>query len=213
MRYGQPWVSKQKSHFLEVIDAWASHWDDDYGTVLQGDVNVLAVEAAREFPDKRLVVHIMQPHYPFIGKFARENLLEYATFSGRGVINASASGLDIWNLLRQGEVNISSDVLWKAYKENHEVVLPQALELLDELSGKSVISADHGNEIGGKGFPIPVTIYDHPGGLRTKNLVKVPWIVFDDEDRKRIPSGTIAETDSLDESKVVDRLRHLGYHE
>jgi hypothetical protein len=96
--------------------------------------------------------------------------------------------------------------------ENLEVVLPHAATLIERLEGKTVLSSDHGHEFGGRGFPIPVVIYAHPENLRTTNLAKVRWIVFESDKRKRIRSGTITTTDSVDEDEVTDRLRHLGYH-
>jgi hypothetical protein len=41
-------------------------WDDETGTVRAETRTNAALEAAERFPHKRLVVHYMQPHYPFV---------------------------------------------------------------------------------------------------------------------------------------------------
>jgi len=39
-------------------------------------------------------------------------------------------------------------MVWEAYNENLDIVLTEIEALLDELDGKSVITADHGNLVG-----------------------------------------------------------------
>lgn len=51
----------------DIIDLWDSdHWDDEYNTVLPETVTEHAMKAAADYPDKRLVIHYMQPHFPFV---------------------------------------------------------------------------------------------------------------------------------------------------
>jgi hypothetical protein len=169
-----PKVSRHRDRIFEVVDVWETHWNEELGTVLPEDMTQRAIEAEQRYPHKRIVAHYMQPHYPFIGDFGREQLPEYGTFTGGGKIQVEDTDKDIWNLLRDGEADIPMEALWRAYEENLEVVLPQAKTLIERLEGKTVLSSDHGNEFGGRGFPIPVKIYGHPENLRSTNLSKVP---------------------------------------
>ena len=53
--------------FHRVVELWETHTDEDWGVVPPEAVPDAAIEAHAEFPDKRLIVHFMQPHGPFIG--------------------------------------------------------------------------------------------------------------------------------------------------
>lgn len=56
-----------RDHFHEVIDVWDWGWDEELGTVHPGTVNRAAEKALEKHPDKRLIVHYLQPHCPYIG--------------------------------------------------------------------------------------------------------------------------------------------------
>lgn len=205
-----PWVSKHREKIFKVIDVWDSGWDDDLQTVPPEAMREAALEAESEYPNKRLVVHFMQPHYPFIGPVGREQLPAHRTFTGGGMVTESDE-TDIWNLLRAGTV--SKRTVWEAYTENLELVFPTARELCSDLTGRSVITADHGNELGTRVVPIPIRIYGHPSGLRTKNLVKVPWFVYDGTRRKTVTAGEMSQNTASEKDALEDRLQALGYHE
>lgn len=53
--------------FHEIVELWETGFDDDEGTVLPGTVRDAAIEAHEKYPHKRLIVHFMQPHGPYIG--------------------------------------------------------------------------------------------------------------------------------------------------
>lgn len=53
--------------FHRVIELWESGTDEDEGAVLPEYVVKAAKDAHMEFQDKRLIVHFMQPHGPFVG--------------------------------------------------------------------------------------------------------------------------------------------------
>jgi len=54
-------------HFHEVVDVWCWGWDRELGTVHPSVVNEAALRARREHPGRRLIVHYLQPHCPYIG--------------------------------------------------------------------------------------------------------------------------------------------------
>ncbi|MFC4540867.1 hypothetical protein ACFO5R_02860 [Halosolutus amylolyticus] len=53
--------------FHEVVELWEREFDDEAGVVLPETVVDAAIAANEEYPHKRLIVHFMQPHGPFVG--------------------------------------------------------------------------------------------------------------------------------------------------
>lgn len=53
--------------FHRVVELWETDTDEEVGVVPPESVRDATLEAYSEFPDKRLIVHFMQPHGPFIG--------------------------------------------------------------------------------------------------------------------------------------------------
>lgn len=205
-----PWVSKHREHIFNVVDMWEKGWDDEKQTVPPEAMREAAHEAETEYPNKRLVVHFMQPHYPFIGEFGKGELPTHKTFTGGGIVTEETDKKSIWDQLQAGDV--AQTDIWKAYTENLEIVLPIARELCEKLSGRSVITSDHGNELGNRALPVPIRIYGHPRGLRTKNLVKVPWVVYEGSQEKTIIPGEMTSGTEADGEVVEERLQALGYY-
>jgi hypothetical protein len=203
-----PWVSYHEARLFHVESVWKSGWNEHFETVLPETVEQAALEVLERYPKKRLVVHFMQPHYPFIGPTGR-TLPDHRTFTGDGRISdLEDAGLDIWTRLRRGEVDPSR--VWDAYRENLDIVLPSTRRLVGALPGKTVVTADHGNAFGERAFPIPTRLYGHPGGYRTSELVKVPWVVFESNQRRTIVDGEPDESTGPIEA-VETRLEQLGY--
>lgn len=84
------------------------------------------------------------------------------------------------------------------------------MELIDEVSGKTVMTADHANLIGERGFPIPIQMYGHPENFAHPHLLTVPWIEVSG-DRRNISKDDPLVTESIDESVIEKRLSSLGY--
>lgn len=53
--------------FHHIVELWETDFDDKAGVVRPDAVRDAVIDAHKEFPDKRLVAHFMQPHGPFIG--------------------------------------------------------------------------------------------------------------------------------------------------
>ncbi|WP_336135433.1 hypothetical protein [Natronomonas amylolytica] len=186
--------------FHEVVEVWKdAGWDETYRTVLPETVAEAALNAAQRFPDKRLLVHFLQPHYPFLGPTGQDHFdLDRLDFQ--------------WDDLASGELGISRDVVERAYEENLEEVLPSVERLLFELGGKTVVTADHGQMFGERTFPIPMREYGHPAGIYSEELVTVPWHVFDEGPRREIVAEEPVTDSERDEMELADeRLRALGY--
>lgn len=62
--------------FHTIVEMWDHDFDEEVGTVPPQAMVDAALEAIEEFPDKRLIVHFMQPHGPFIGTNIPEEDIE-----------------------------------------------------------------------------------------------------------------------------------------
>ena len=83
-----------------------------------------------------------------------------------------------------------------AYKENLEVVLESVAELLEHISGRILITADHGEYLGengryGHGFKVP----------RRPPIVEVPWLIIEKEKSK--------EREDSDKEIIKERIKRL----
>jgi hypothetical protein len=191
--------------FHAVVDVWRDYgWDPEFRTVLPETMTEAALEAAERYPNKRLLVHYLQPHYPFLGPTGRANFdLDRLDFQ--------------WDEVATDTLGISRDVVVRAYEENLDVVLPSVERLLHSLGGKTVVTADHGQALGERSFPVPMREYGHPPSIYTEALVKVPWLVHENGPRRRIvaeePVDHAQQEQADDESESVaqERLEALGY--
>ena len=187
-------------------------WDVDLGTVPPASVTEAAIDAVVEFPQKRLIVHYMQPHYPFIGEIGK-SIDESAITPGEPGENAYG-GPDLWKRLQSRGQEVNKHDVLDAYRENHEIVAAEFPRLLTELSGKVVITADHANLIGDRAWPIPVRIYGHPSNTPHPNLRRVPWLEITNGPRPSIkvdePIANNQERD-IDDDTVKKQLQALGY--
>jgi hypothetical protein len=196
----------------EIINVWLDEgWDDETGTVLAETMTAAALDAVDKYPHKRLVVHYMQPHYPFVPADTTADKEHLQQIDGNG---SGPSEENVWNQMFNGDLGLSRDELWSIYVENLEYVLEHVAELLEDLSGRTVITSDHGNYVGERSSPIPIREYGHPRGLYDEPVVRVPWLVNESGNRRIINSGNgkpESETRSIEETIVEDRLQDLGY--
>jgi len=187
--------------FHDCIRLWEDDWDAELRTVRPEDVTDRALDVHEQYPNKRLIVHYIQPHYPFIGGTGQQ--IEHGSVTGDGVIRSERGVKSVWHQLEDG--SLEKDVVWKAYRENLEVALPEVERLLSEIPGKSVVTSDHGNSFGELG------VYGHPGGIFLQSLVKVPWLERSGNTRKEIQSETTRQQDRDVDGDISDRLADLGY--
>lgn len=152
--------------FHQVFHTYMDKWDEENNTVMPESLVQDAKTAEKLFPDKRKIIHFMQPHYPFINS-------ELADTGINPDLDRGEDDFSLWQLAEMGEYD--REKLWTAYRENLEYVMPYAEKLVKELSGTTAITADHGNMAGESG------LYGHPRGLKLEPLRKVPWDVRGDE--------------------------------
>ena len=141
-------------------DSWMDSWDDKLKTVRAEEVVKDALAAKAANPSKRMVVHFIQPHAPYLGK----------TFlcPGRGGMVGCG---EMWAGFRYGRSDLPLETLKKAYADNVKYVVKHAKKLVESLDGRTVITSDHGELFGEHG------LYEHPYGLYVRELIEVPWHV------------------------------------
>lgn len=200
----QTQVHGVEDRFFRSIRVWDECWSDEYNTARPDEVASRAIDIGQEYQNKRILIHFVQPHYPFIGELGQK--IDHRGFHEKardGEPVERGEGQTVWDRLEAGQV--ARDTVWQAYRENLELTLPHVRTLLDELKGKPVISSDHGNALGESG------IYGHPCGLYYPSLVEVPWFEADFKKRREIIPGDIASLSDSDDNQIEERLADLGY--
>lgn len=189
--------------FHAVINLLIDEWDRQKETVLPEKVRYRTLEVHDRYPNKRLLIHFMQPHFPFIGSHGED--IE----AGIGRTLADRTSPHPW-YEQMWNRSSDRDKLINAYRENHAIVFDEVEKLLNKLEGKSIVTADHANLIGERGFPFPIRIYGHPVEFPHPTLTTVPRIERSGQ-RREVTSDTPVEHNPIDLSTVRSRLEDLGY--
>lgn len=211
--------------FHAIVDVWESEWDDRLDTVRPADMVRATLDACETYPDKRIIAHFIQPHFPFIGEAAAELRAQAETdLYGADLIREQVAGGRAhprrptpWELLEAGEVD--PDLVRAAYDETLDVALSHVEDLVDAFDGRTVVTSDHGNALGTRVAPFGPPVYGHPPYTYADELRKVPWLVVESETRKRVRSepprerGGAAAAGSDVGAAASERLADLGYAE
>jgi len=182
-----------ESRFAVFDEVWTYSWDEEIGTIRPESVTDRAVHHARNSEWDRMIVHYMQPHFPFI---------ESPVTGGLAIDDFSdGTSRTPWELLCDGE--ITREAVWNAYRENLQIVLEQVEVLLENVDApKTIISADHGNALG------EGNLYGHSGYIPHPALIKVPWCEATATDDEAFEPGL---TSPVEPEPAKDRLQDLGY--
>jgi hypothetical protein len=179
--------------FHDVRNVFQTHWYDEYGTVMPDAVSKAAKELREEYPEKRLVIHYIQPHAPYIG--------EKKVYTGD-------LDPDKWRPTLMDELAYGGgdpEGFYKAYRYNLLEALESVEKLLPSLQGDQVvISSDHGELFGEKKF------YGHPADLAVEELVQVPWFEVDMEVYEG-QEEIFNNVSKGDDAEIKEKLEALGY--
>lgn len=200
-----PHTSKLDDGTFHAIEPLLDRWDDDIGTVRPEQVVEAAVDALNTYPDKRLIIHFMQPHRPYLGPTADE-LRERVDLVG---FDNAPDGIQIWGAAKQRDVTVSE--IRQAYSESLEMVLQSVEELLERVDGKSIVTSDHGEMLGERIFPFGKRLWGHSEGFSTPKLRNVPWLVVESDQRRDITRAKPVTNTQYEDDIVQDRLQSLGY--
>jgi len=182
---------------LHMNDPDGRYHSEEFKVVPPEALTERATEAVDEYPNKRLVIHYIQPHHPFMGPIGRK-YFKHRTANMNEVINESSDA--------------TPRLVKRAYTENLDMVLSSVSDLLPSLPGKTVISADHGEMLGERHDFVPMRDYGHHSGIYNDVLTRVPWHIVENGSRKRIvPEAPEDETEEVDVALLERRLADLGY--
>jgi hypothetical protein len=117
------------------------------GVVSPEKLTEKALSVSENFLDKRIIVHYMQPHIPYIGDPDHP----------QGTVADVAK-------------EVGDEKLKELYKANLERVMNSVERLTKNMSGDIVVTADHGEMLGEHG------LYGHYPGIYFDELVEVPWL-------------------------------------
>ncbi|KXB05722.1 hypothetical protein AKJ50_00035 [candidate division MSBL1 archaeon SCGC-AAA382A13] len=206
---GNPWINSVTSEgrfdargkFGAIFDVWEWGWDEDYETVPPREVTKAAMMANEEHPEKKVIVHYLQPHYPYLtDKIPREVKMHFEGVDGRdGRAQNLVSDLSIfinegleqmlgrsrfWKIREflELETDYIEEYLWRTYtpdqlqefyEDNLRLVLSEVEELLDCLDGRVVVTSDHGEAFGENGD------FFHPLGTKNPAVREIPYCKFE----------------------------------
>lgn len=146
--------------FFKIDHVWDYGWNDKAGIVMPKEVTDAALEDIKEYPKKKLIIHYMQPHAPYVGK----KKITFSTELSKNV--AKINDAVIY------DKTISIKELKEAYESNLHCALSEIKRLVDSVKGTIIITADHGEAFGEN------NLYFHPIGIYTKELIEVPFLVI-----------------------------------
>lgn len=189
------WFLKLRDELDTVVHAFYNEISES-----QQPLTERAIKAHKEHPNKRIIVHYLPPHHPFVGPTAAEHLPSYDDQSN-----------DLFERIRTGEIDISDNLLRRTYAENLDRVVAEVEHLLEQIEGRTVVTSDHGELLGERCRPIPVREYGHHVGLYVPELVNIPWLVHESGERRVVTADEPIERQEIEEDVVNQRLRDLGY--
>lgn len=184
---------------------------DEIGESIYGyhpeDVHEAAIETFQRYDDKRLIIHFMQPHIPFLATpeliYRRYKDEKDHDFGGK------SDPIHVFEALAHKRISFGE--FWHGYKENLLLAFEYGSDLAGDLGGKTVFTADHGNMLGERTWPIPIRLYGHPRGIRSPQNVNVPWAERVEGDRREIVVESVDSSSRLEKEEITNRLQALGY--
>jgi hypothetical protein len=186
-------------HIDEVIDVWRHGWNEEHGTVLPGALaDSYREHAGTVDRHERTVLHYMQPHAPYLAREKGGKLTQIKEGIARqddrdseadGPLAAVGDAVrPLLERLLEGSSLAMKAGLWLelglggitdggiretalAYHEqNLRLALESVAELVAELDGTVIVTADHGEAFGEQG------VWEHHIETHIPPLVEVPWL-------------------------------------
>lgn len=152
-------------HFHKVFPVFMNDentYSDKKSVATPEKVTQKALEVKDRYPDKRIIVHYMQPHRPFIGE--------------KQITEENKSYFQLRKQTSPVEIK-------QAYESNLKLALESIEDLVNEITGQIIISSDHGEALGSYG------IWEHPHSVHIPDLVEVPALYIDKGERQNSVIG------------------------
>ena len=182
------WLPKQ--NMFKVVHVWDLDWSNNIGNIHPKSVNERFFSQYRSRPDKRFVLHYMQPHPPHISiggnpadrkenhvgnfsmDFKTKYFSQYTVWSFKKILHIKPTlPLEICyrNHGKQGVI--------QAYKDDIILGLEYVKMAMKKSPGKWVITADHGMTVTEKDYGLCGNDLGYKKLPNIKELVEtVPWM-------------------------------------
>lgn len=174
-----------ESRFYRFERVFKTHWDSSANSVLPEVLTDIALKRTNEYRDKRVVVHYLQPHGPFVG--------------------TKQPDLHMHSYERLARNEVPLETVLDIYHTCLSSVLSEVERLVRGVSGTVVVTADHGESFGENG------VYAHPPWAYSDVLIHVPWIELEGEAKQPEYTTSALEGESDDGTSVENKLKSLGY--
>lgn len=209
-----PYVSMLEGDEFHAVHDCRDAWDEDLETVPPETMADRCREVASKYPNKRLILHFMQPHIPYLGQTARaiRNAFDFGGWNPdhhEGSETRVETRPSIWDLALEEKIEWAE--VRTAYAETLDMALGAVSQLVTDLEGRVVISADHGDLLGERLLPFGPREWAHPEGFHVRPLRVVPWQVVQEGPRREVRRDPPVASPDLEEEEVEHRLRALGY--
>ena len=180
-----------------IDEVWRYVWDRETGTIPPEPLTNQAVKHYQTGEFDRLILHYMQPHWPYIGESLAGGFKPETILGENQEINA-------FDLQNRGKIS-KKDHLSSYTKNLHYLINHIQEVLLNSIDAEKVIlSADHGESFGEFG------IYEHPTGVPLPTLRTVPWAVTSAKKTGEYDVKEIKEEKEADINRM-EQLSDLGY--
>lgn len=153
---------RSDEHFEHMHSLVLDEDIQEHNVVLPEELTDRALSIMEKNGDKRVILHYMQPHIPYIGEVEHPESTVAETAYEEG-----------------------DEFLKEAYKSNLLRALESVERLVENLSGKIVVTADHGEMLGEYGM------YGHYPEVYFEGLVKVPWLELQGRGDLEVNSDTL----------------------
>jgi len=165
--------------FFRIVKVWERYWSKTACTVPPWNMNKAVLhelkimkirKKLRISSTKRIVIHYIQPHFPYIaGPINFSKLCDFYINSSINIRTSRAVLVHLLNVLK--DVEKVNKILRISYEENLKLVLKFVAELISYLQGRVVITSDHGELLGEHG------LYFHPIDAYIPELRHVPLFI------------------------------------
>jgi len=212
-----PYADRLQDDVFYLVENTLDDWDKKIETVHPQTIVERTVRAHRQNPNKKLIIHFMQPHIPYLGPTADEireriDLTGYGYHTATNKESRNEEKKTWWKALDRGE--ITEKEIKKCYEESLDIVLEEVKELTKLINGKSVVTSDHGEMLGERG--LVQKRYGHPHDIYNNKLRKVPWFIINSDSQRNIISEEPIDFERIDferidKNKLDEHLKALGY--
>lgn len=148
-----------------------------------------------DYPKKRVIVHYMKPHAPHVGATANRFKRAFKNDDFPGMFGLYERRI------------ISKETLERSYLETMKFIEDEVQTLINNLKGKTVITSDHGENLGEVQHGMMQLEHGNP----TPECRLVPWLECKYENRKKIIKQPPDDPTNIAQSELAEQLSKLGY--